>query len=281
MSTKRIPGGQSRLSRYSPATTDGTIRGRSQEKLWWRKNEITARGRFRDRCKQDCAQRLELIYYPIVLSSGRQIAKINDYAAVGDCRAAALVSRYGSVDWLCWPRFDSPSIFAAILDKDKGGCWSISPVGPSQLERAYIRDSNVLETYFIAPAGRATLTDLMPVASEEFKRQHMVPDHEFLRQVACTEGAIKLEVVFSPRPYYGAKDVQIHDLGAQGLRIDVGRGAYFLRSSVKLRIDRNDARTEMLLGRGDVLYFSLSYSEESPAVCPHWERVHVRQSIVP
>ena len=67
-------------------------------------------------------------------------------------------------------------------------------MGPSQFERAYIRGSNVLETNFITPAGRAILTDLMPVASEEFKRQHMLPDHELLRQVICTEGEIQLEV---------------------------------------------------------------------------------------
>src|SRR5438132_7006377 len=111
-------------------------------------------------------------------SSLSVVSEIQDYGIIGDCRSAALVSRYGSVDWLCWPRFDSPSIFAAILDKDKGGYWSISLAGPSRFERSYIRGSNVLETYFISPAGRATLTDLMPVSSEEFKRQHMLPDHE-------------------------------------------------------------------------------------------------------
>jgi len=203
----------------------------------------------------------------MVLSSSRPLAEIHDYAAVGDCRSAALVSRYGSVDWLCWPRFDSPSIFAAILDKDKGGYWSISLAGPSRFERTYIRGSNVLETYFISPAGRATLTDLMPVSSEEFKRQHMLPDHEILRQVLCTEGEIKLEVAFCPRPYYGAKAARIHAL-EQGLRVDVGRGAYYLRSSVPIKIDGNDARTEISIRRGDVLHFSLSYSEESPAVLP-------------
>jgi len=203
----------------------------------------------------------------MVLSSSRPLAEIHDYAAVGDCRSAALVSRYGSVDWLCWPRFDSPSIFAAILDKDKGGYWSISLAGPSRFERSYIRGSNVLETYFISPAGRATLTDLMPVSSEEFKRQHMLPDHEILRQVLCTEGEIKLEVAFCPRPYYGAKAARIHAL-EQGLRVDVGRGAYYLRSSVPIKIDGNDARTEISIRRGDVLHFSLSYSEESPAVLP-------------
>ena len=109
-------------------------------------------------------------------------------------------------------------------------------MGPGQFERAYIRGSNVLETNFITPAGRAILTDLMPVASEEFKRQHMLPDHELLRQVICTEGEIQLEVVFCPRPYYGSQNGHIKNLGVQGLRIDVGRGAYFLRSSVPLRV---------------------------------------------
>jgi GH15 family glucan-1,4-alpha-glucosidase len=209
-----------------------------------------------------------VIYYPIVLLSNRPIAEIRDYAAVGDCRSAALVSRYGSLDWLCWPRFDSPSIFAAILDKDKGGYWSISPAESGQFERAYIRNSNVLETHFICTTGRATLTDLMPVASEEFKRQHMLPDHELLRQIVCTKGEIKLEVAFCPRPYYGAREVEIQNLGAHGLRLEVGRGAYLLRSSVPLKIQANEVRAEISMREGDVLRFSLSYSEESPAVLP-------------
>ena len=75
-------------------------------------------------------------------------------------------------------------------------------------------------------------------------------------------------MAFCPRPYYGTKDVQIHNLGVQGLRIDVGRGAYFLRSSVPLRVHGNAARAEISIRAGDVLHFSLSYSEESPAVLP-------------
>ena len=203
-----------------------------------------------------------------MLLSKRSIAEIRDYAAVGDCRSAALVSKYGSVDWLCWPRFDSPSIFAAILDQDKGGYWSISPPGPSQPERAYIRDSNVLETHFISPTGRATLTDLMPVASEEFKRRHILPDHELLRQVVCTEGEIAFEIVFCPRPYYGLREARIQHVGNRVLRVCVGRGAYFLCSSAPLKIQANEARAEISMRNGDVLQFSLSYSEESPAVLP-------------
>ena len=69
---------------------------------------------------------------------------IADYGLIGDCRSAALVSRNGSIDWLCFPRFDSPSIFAAILDPERGGYWSISPCEPFDAARAYINDSNVL-----------------------------------------------------------------------------------------------------------------------------------------
>jgi GH15 family glucan-1,4-alpha-glucosidase len=221
-------------------------------------NEITPSG----------IARFAQVIYPNVLSLGGQIPKIQDYAVVGDCRAAALVSRHGSVDWLCWPRFDSPSIFAAILDRDKGGYWSIAPTGQCEFKRAYVRDSNVLETHFVCAGGSATLTDLMPVAAEEFKRRNLLPDHELLRQLACSEGELEIQVDFYPRANYGSKAVRIRDLGASGLRIDVGRGAYRLRSSVPLGIHGDGAQAKFSLKRGDVLQFSLSYSEESPSVLP-------------
>src|SRR3712207_9071189 len=68
---------------------------------------------------------------------------IGDYAAIGDCRSAALISRDGSLDWLCWPRFDSPSLFAALLDSDKGGRFAIRPVGSFSSERRYVGDTNI------------------------------------------------------------------------------------------------------------------------------------------
>ena len=205
--------------------------------------------------------------YSFVLCRG-QMEKIKDYGIIGDCRAAALVSRYGSIDWLCWPRFDSPSIFAAILDVEKGGHWSISPLGAFELERAYISDSNVLETQFICPAGRAILTDLMPVASEAFKRENLVPDRELLRQVVCTEGEVELGLEYRPRAHYGSQPVRIRDTGPWGLRVDVGRGAYWLRSNVPLENHGDRAHATLRLKRGDVLHFSLTYEQEAPAVLP-------------
>src|SRR5438270_13343367 len=127
------------------------------------------------------------------------VPKIQDYAVIGDCRAAALVSRYGSLDWLCWPRFDSPAIFSALLDQEKGGRWSIMPTGSFRTERRYIGESNVLETRFLKGSGDATLIDLMPVASEQFKRTEMVADHEIVRHLICTKGEVEIQVEFRPR----------------------------------------------------------------------------------
>ncbi|HEV8490930.1 MAG TPA: trehalase-like domain-containing protein, partial [Candidatus Angelobacter sp.] len=126
-----------------------------------------------------------LLILSIVLSYGSRVPRIQDYGVIGDCRSVALVSKYGSIDWLCWPRFDSPSIFAGILDPSKGGFWSIAPLESCVTQRSYVGNSNILQTDFYGASGRATLVDLMPVASEEYKRQNMVPTHELLRQLVC------------------------------------------------------------------------------------------------
>jgi GH15 family glucan-1,4-alpha-glucosidase len=186
------------------------------------------------------------------------------------------------MDWLCWPRFDSPSIFAQILDTSKGGFWSISPARPSDIKRAYIGDSNVLQTHFFCPGGKATLTDFMPVASEESKRSNLIPTHELLRQLVCTEGEVEIDIDFQPRPAYGSKAASLRDMGALGLRMDVGRGAYWLRSSIPLAINERGAHARVALKRGKTLQFSLSYAEESPAVLPALgERVEeaIRRSV--
>jgi GH15 family glucan-1,4-alpha-glucosidase len=197
--------------------------------------------------------------------------QIQDYGVIGDCLSVALISRFGSIDWLCWPRFDSPSIFAALLDLDreKGGYWSIAPVRPAQIQRGYVRDSNVLQTHFLCPSGRATLTDLMPVASEGYKSQNLVPAHELLRELRCTEGELEIAVRFHPRVAYGCAPVKIRG-NSYGLRMEVGRGAYWLRSSAPMSVNDDAAGADAVLRvkRGDVLQFSLSYAEQSPTVLP-------------
>lgn len=195
-------------------------------------------------------------------------ARIRDHGIVGDCRSAALVSRYGSIDWLCWPRFDSPSIFAAILDPQRGGCWSIAPAGSFEAKQQYIENTNVLETRFRSRSGGFLLTDLMPVASEKFKRSVLLPDHELVRELRCLEGEGEIEVNFYPRAWYGRDAVLIRDGGALGLRIEVGRGAYWLRSSVPLVIRNGRANAITKMKRGDVAQFVLTYTERAPSVLP-------------
>src|SRR3990172_6016753 len=105
---------------------------------------------------------------------------IGDYAIIGDCRSAALVARDGSLDWLCLPRFDSPSLFAALLDRERGGSFTVRPRESFTSVRRYVDDTNVLETTFTTEEGTIRLLDLMPVSSEADKRTDLAPEHELL-----------------------------------------------------------------------------------------------------
>ena len=91
---------------------------------------------------------------------------IGEYALLSDCRSAALVSRAGSVDWLCFPRFDSPAVFARILDDD-AGCFAIRPAGEFQASRHYIDQTMALETTFRTATGTAVLTDAMALGRDD------------------------------------------------------------------------------------------------------------------
>lgn len=203
-----------------------------------------------------------------MLPEDGQQCQISDYGIIGDCRSAALVSRYGSLDWLCWPRFDSPAIFSALLDRERGGRWSIAPTCEFTAEHRYLGASNVLTTRFRSGGGEARLVDLMPVASEEFKNAHLVPDHEIVRQVECVTGEIELAFHFEPRSGYGLVAVTLKEKRGLGLRVEVGRGAYWLRSSVPLAVEGSRSTATLRLRAGERAQFSLTYAEESPMVLP-------------
>ncbi|MEZ0198664.1 trehalase-like domain-containing protein, partial [Pseudomonas qingdaonensis] len=91
-------------------------------------------------------------------------AHIEDYALLGNCRSAALVSRDGALDWLCLPRFDAPAVFAALLGNEENGRWRLAPCDPvTHSSRQYLGDTLVLETTWVTASGRARVLDFMPL----------------------------------------------------------------------------------------------------------------------
>jgi GH15 family glucan-1,4-alpha-glucosidase len=193
---------------------------------------------------------------------------IDDFALIGDCRSAGLISGDGSLDWLCFPRFDSPSVFAALLDAREGGRFRIRPVGDYSSERRYLPDTNVLETTFRCPSGAFVLRDLMAVSSEEDKRASLTPEHEVLREIEGIDGEVEVEVLYDPRPDYGLTRPVLERQWDHGLRCEVGGAALILRSEPPLELedDGRGASGAVRIRRGERKYLSLTYSREAPAV---------------
>ncbi len=119
-------------------------------------------------------------------------AAISDYAFLSDCRSSALVSSDGVVEWLCWPRFDSPALFASILDSRQGGSWCIRPVGTFESTRRYLPHTNVVETTFHTQTGTVRLTDWMHAGSRQ----------ALCRRLEGLQGSVELELLCDPRPNF-------------------------------------------------------------------------------
>jgi GH15 family glucan-1,4-alpha-glucosidase len=198
----------------------------------------------------------------------KAVNAIEDYAAIGDGRSAALVGRDGSIDWLCWPRFDSPSIFGALLDPTAGR-WRIAPAMPVRATRHYIQDTNVLQTRFDTGTGTLVLTDLMPVASEEEKNTFLMPEREVLRLVECEQGEVELETIFDPRPGYGLRATRMRQAGQLGFRLETGAGLLALRTELPLHVAEDGGlRGRVRLRAGEVVDASLTLAADGPAVLP-------------
>ncbi len=157
---------------------------------------------------------------------------ISEYGLIGDCRAAALVSRLGSIDWCCLPHFDSPSSFAAILDAERGGSFSISPAGSFSSAQHYLEDPNVLETRFETSSGQIRLIDLFSVTTEQKKRKQFWPDHEILRIVEGISGEVTVRMRYAPRPHYGKSPVALQDRGRFGIACSSDERLLLLQSSL-------------------------------------------------
>ena len=173
---------------------------------------------------------------------------IGEYALLSDCRSAALVSRHGSVDWLCFPRFDGPSVFCRLLDP-AGGRFAVRPAGEFQATRRYVDQTMVLETTFTTAGGTAVLTDALAVGRNE--RGHGLGAHSpgmLLRRLACTSGEIEAEISYAPRPEYGL----IHPILVPvpgGLAARGGASRLLLSASAGFDVDGPTATARVRLAR--------------------------------
>ena len=184
---------------------------------------------------------------------------IADYALLGDCHGAALLSRDGSVDWWCAPRFDAPALFARLLDAD-GGHWSIRPVGDFEVDRRYVEDTMVLRTRFSTPAGRLELTDGLALGPGE--RGHEIGNrspHALLRQVKAVAGEVEVAIEFSPRPEYGLVTPLLVST-ARGLETKGGADRLLLTGDRELHVDGGSATARFTLSEGESAMFALHHA---------------------
>ncbi len=191
---------------------------------------------------------------------------IADHALLSDCHGAALVTVDGSVDWLCFPRFDSPSVFGRLLD-DEAGHWSIRPAGDYTVSRRYVDRTLVMQTTFVAPTGTVVLTDALAMGPEN--RGHALGEGAprlMIRSVTCTEGTVRVEVSYAPRPEYGLLRPL---LSAVDGGVTARGGAEWLVLSAPQAMDIADceATARLSVSAGETLRFALHRStlEERPA----------------
>jgi GH15 family glucan-1,4-alpha-glucosidase len=182
---------------------------------------------------------------------------IADYALLSDCHSAALVGKDGSVDWLCFPRFDSPSVFARILDNDAGH-WSIRPTADAEVTRMYRERTMILETTFTTDGGTVVLTGAMATGHNEGHALGAQAPHVLLRKVECTAGQVELEMECGPVPEYGLVFPIFRPVEG-GMVARGGAHVLALSSPVPLEEAQAEVRALFTLREGESAAFALQY----------------------
>ena len=193
--------------------------------------------------------------------------QIEDYALIGDCRSAALVSRSGSIDWLCWPRFDSEACFAALLGTPEHGRWLLAPRDEAKITRRYRPNTLVLETHFETAEGAVTLVDFMPVQA---------PNSTIVRFAIGKRGKVKMHTELVIRFGYGAVVPWVTRVESGALRAIAGPDMVVLQSPV--HVSGKDMTTvgEFTVSRGETIPFVLTYA---PSHLPLPEAVDATEAL--
>jgi GH15 family glucan-1,4-alpha-glucosidase len=178
---------------------------------------------------------------------------IAEHGIIGDLHTVALVGSDGTIDWYCCPTFDSPSVFAAILDKERGGYYRITPASedwtPKQL---YFPDTNVLITRFLSPEGVGEMQGFMPIARDGEERHR----HRLIRRVVCVRGEMRFRLELKPRFNYGRDEHRI-DQYEHGVVFRSQNLCLALQGTKPIACDHADAHSEFTLKAGETVTFVL------------------------
>jgi GH15 family glucan-1,4-alpha-glucosidase len=198
---------------------------------------------------------------------------LENYGIIGDLHTVALVGMDGSIDYMCFPNFDSPTVFGALLDDDKGGRFKIAPEAEGvRLKQLYIPDTNVLLTRFLSQDGVGEITDYMPV--EEMRHTHIL-----VRRVKVIKGPMTFHLRCAPRFDYARAEHDIKQDGDDVIFTPRGNGgeSLRLRSEVPLAIDGDDVVAEFTLESSKAVNFILE-TDEANELSPTAEETFVRRS---
>ena len=194
--------------------------------------------------------------------------RIEDYALIGDCETAALVSNTGSIDWLCWPRFDSSACFAALLGDRNHGRWLIAPKHPEPtVRRRYREHTLILETDFETPEGAVTLIDFMPL------RGHA---SDLARIVVGRRGRVEMHTELILRFYYGAFVPWVTRLDNGALRAVAGPDMVLINTPVELEGKELTTVGEFVVNEGDFVPFVMTFM---PSHLPPRSPVNPRKAL--
>ncbi|MFF5139765.1 glycoside hydrolase family 15 protein [Streptomyces sp. NPDC013157] len=185
---------------------------------------------------------------------------IAEHGLIGDLRSVALVGSDGTIDWYCIPSFDAPSVFAAVLDAERGGFFALAATVPARTKQFYFPDTNVLITRFYTDEGVGEVQDFMPVTGESAECAR----HRLIRRVLCVRGTVPFRVRVAPRFNYGADPHTLRTLGDTAL-FESEAMSLQLTSTVALESDGPDACADFKLSEGETAVFALDQAGEDIA----------------
>ena len=202
---------------------------------------------------------------------------LQHFAMIGDTRTAGLIGEQGSLEWLCWPDFDSEACFASLIGSDDNGCWTLAPAAHKSVSRRYLPGTLVLETTYTRFLGASvTVTDFMPMQASR---------STVIRNIRCHKGRVPMRTRFAPRFDYGSAQPRLHQQAAGCWNATAGPLKLTLHSNVPMQLEGGDLVADWVIAAGDSHFFTLqqshSYMDPEPGeidaerleqeTIAHWE----------